>query len=146
MGCLILIMLIGGSLSLVIFMGKLIMLGVSNYIYLIIGILTTTIGIITYFKEYHEKQALIIFYGFSIVCTAILILTNASNKVLNGIVILLGIAAIGCLCGELWNLNPTPPVIGKSCNNCGKSVPISSKVGDRCPHCGVYWAEKNSNE
>lgn len=27
----------------------------------------------------------------------------------------------------------------KSCSNCGKSVSIGSTVGQRCPHCGVYW-------
>lgn len=25
------------------------------------------------------------------------------------------------------------------CENCNKKVPTSSKAGQRCPHCGVYW-------
>lgn len=29
--------------------------------------------------------------------------------------------------------------MAKSCGACGKSVSSSSKVGDRCPHCGVKW-------
>jgi hypothetical protein len=27
----------------------------------------------------------------------------------------------------------------KSCGNCDKSVPITTSVGDRCPHCGVRF-------
>lgn len=33
-------------------------------------------------------------------------------------------------------------LIEKSCGACGKSVPLSSKVGDRCPHCGVVWGHE----
>ncbi|MBN1408048.1 MAG: hypothetical protein JW956_09670 [Calditrichaceae bacterium] len=30
-------------------------------------------------------------------------------------------------------------MITKSCGACGKTVSPGSKVGDRCPHCGVIW-------
>ena len=30
-------------------------------------------------------------------------------------------------------------MVSKSCGACGKEVSPSSKVGDRCPHCGVVW-------
>jgi hypothetical protein len=36
-------------------------------------------------------------------------------------------------------------VIGKSCCNCGKSIPTSIGVGDRCPHCGVTFGEERSS-
>lgn len=28
------------------------------------------------------------------------------------------------------------------CGSCGKSVSSSSKVGDKCPHCGARWLYK----
>lgn len=31
-----------------------------------------------------------------------------------------------------------------SCGKCGGSVSSNSKVGDRCPHCGVTWGRENS--
>ena len=31
-------------------------------------------------------------------------------------------------------------VAGKSCSACGQSVPVTSMVGQRCPHCGAYWS------
>jgi len=30
-------------------------------------------------------------------------------------------------------------IISKSCTSCGREVPLSSSVGDYCPHCGVRW-------
>ena len=30
-------------------------------------------------------------------------------------------------------------VIDKRCSNCGRSVPLNSHVGQRCPYCGAYW-------
>jgi len=30
-------------------------------------------------------------------------------------------------------------VVGKQCGACGRSVPMSCGVGQRCPHCGAYW-------
>ena len=34
----------------------------------------------------------------------------------------------------------------KTCLNCKKEVPASTKGGDRCPHCGVYFAyERNAD-
>ena len=30
-------------------------------------------------------------------------------------------------------------LISKSCTNCGREVPLSSSVGDYCPHCRVRW-------
>lgn len=32
----------------------------------------------------------------------------------------------------------------KSCGSCGKAVSVKSKVGDRCPHCGVRWGYENT--
>lgn len=31
----------------------------------------------------------------------------------------------------------------KKCSACGKSVPLSSTSGQRCPHCGVYWSSES---
>jgi len=28
----------------------------------------------------------------------------------------------------------------KQCSACGRSVPLSSKAGQRCPHCGAHWS------
>ena len=33
-------------------------------------------------------------------------------------------------------------LITKSCGACGKEVSPTSKVGDRCPHCGVIWGQE----
>jgi hypothetical protein len=30
----------------------------------------------------------------------------------------------------------------KTCSQCGREVAESSKAGDRCPHCGVYWSDE----
>jgi len=30
----------------------------------------------------------------------------------------------------------------KSCTKCEKHVPESSKVGDKCPHCGALWTNE----
>jgi predicted RNA-binding Zn-ribbon protein involved in translation (DUF1610 family) len=36
--------------------------------------------------------------------------------------------------------------VGKQCGACGRSVPMSSQVGQRCPHCGAYWGyRRNKN-
>lgn len=32
----------------------------------------------------------------------------------------------------------------KSCGKCGKQVSNTSKIGDRCPHCGVVWGRENT--
>ena len=39
----------------------------------------------------------------------------------------------------------TTTSVSKSCGKCGKSVSASSKVGDRCPHCGVRWGYENTS-
>ena len=31
----------------------------------------------------------------------------------------------------------------KSCGNCGKTVSNNSRIGMRCPHCGVVWGREN---
>ena len=31
----------------------------------------------------------------------------------------------------------------KRCGKCGKEVPLTSRVGQRCPHCGVRWGYEN---
>jgi uncharacterized protein YgiM (DUF1202 family) len=33
----------------------------------------------------------------------------------------------------------------KNCGKCQKEVSIYSKVGDRCPHCGVVWGKENTH-
>jgi hypothetical protein len=33
----------------------------------------------------------------------------------------------------------------KSCGSCGKEVPITSRIGMRCPHCNVRWGYENSS-
>ncbi len=36
---------------------------------------------------------------------------------------------------------PHPEMVyEKRCLSCNRAVPDSSKAGDRCPHCGVYWS------
>jgi hypothetical protein len=31
-------------------------------------------------------------------------------------------------------------ISSKSCSACGKNVPLTSRPGQRCPHCGAYWS------
>lgn len=33
----------------------------------------------------------------------------------------------------------------KSCGSCQKEVSVNSRVGMRCPHCGVRWGYENSH-
>lgn len=35
-------------------------------------------------------------------------------------------------------------VVSKRCVACGKPVSINSRIGQRCPHCGVIWGEETS--
>lgn len=39
----------------------------------------------------------------------------------------------------------TTRTVSKSCGKCGKKVSVTSKIGDRCPHCGVRWGYENSS-
>jgi len=41
---------------------------------------------------------------------------------------------------------PTPgtAILEKRCDHCGRSVSLDSEVGQRCPHCGAYWADKRN--
>jgi hypothetical protein len=32
----------------------------------------------------------------------------------------------------------------KTCSSCHKSVPTSSRAGQYCPHCGVYWSTETT--
>lgn len=32
----------------------------------------------------------------------------------------------------------------KQCMSCKKEIPLSSKVGQKCPHCGVFWSEETN--
>jgi hypothetical protein len=50
-----------------------------------------------------------------------------------------------------WATTPLPSMSGacaqwrlvsKSCSNCGRSVSLSSRAGDRCPHCGAIWGSE----
>lgn len=34
--------------------------------------------------------------------------------------------------------------LSKQCSNCGKDVPLNSKAGDQCPHCGVRWGYESN--
>lgn len=34
---------------------------------------------------------------------------------------------------------PSTTLVSKQCSACGNKVSNASKVGDRCPHCGVRW-------
>jgi hypothetical protein len=40
---------------------------------------------------------------------------------------------------QMHDRNPAGLGGAKWCESCKRGVPISSKVGDRCPHCGVVW-------
>ena len=31
-------------------------------------------------------------------------------------------------------------LVGKNCDGCGASVPLGSRVGDRCPSCRGVWS------
>lgn len=42
------------------------------------------------------------------------------------------------------NFAQSTSVISKTCGNCGKSVSVHSKIGQRCPHCGFIWGSENS--
>ena len=35
-------------------------------------------------------------------------------------------------------------LVGKRCGNCGGSLPLSTGVGSRCPHCGVLFGGEKS--
>lgn len=35
--------------------------------------------------------------------------------------------------------------ISKSCGSCGGAVSSSSRIGQRCPHCGVIWGRENTH-
>lgn len=35
--------------------------------------------------------------------------------------------------------------ISKSCGSCGGAVSSSSRIGQRCPHCGVIWGKENTH-
>jgi len=36
-------------------------------------------------------------------------------------------------------------VIGKQCGRCLSPVPLSSRTGDRCPHCGIRWGHESQS-
>jgi hypothetical protein len=38
---------------------------------------------------------------------------------------------------------PSVKAIIKRCESCKTEVSVSSKVGDRCPHCGVLWGRES---
>jgi hypothetical protein len=46
--------------------------------------------------------------------------------------------------GALGFHQETPParMMVKRCKACQREVPVSSKVGDCCPHCGVRWGSE----
>lgn len=47
-----------------------------------------------------------------------------------------GLLSVGPQC---WTSRAAAEVVEKRCGNCQREVPLSSHVGQRCPHCGVYW-------
>ena len=38
------------------------------------------------------------------------------------------------------------PGATKHCGNCNSPVSASAEVGDKCPHCGVYWGREDETE
>jgi len=46
---------------------------------------------------------------------------------------------------ELYSDDMGITTMSKSCGACGKGVSSSSKVGDRCPHCGVVWGYEQTS-
>ena len=36
--------------------------------------------------------------------------------------------------------------VSKSCGSCGGAVSSSSRIGQRCPHCGVIWGRENTHK
>ena len=32
----------------------------------------------------------------------------------------------------------------KNCGSCQREVSINSRIGDKCPHCGVIWGRENT--
>ena len=34
--------------------------------------------------------------------------------------------------------------LSATCGSCGRAVAASSRVGQRCPHCGVIWGRENT--
>ena len=44
-----------------------------------------------------------------------------------------------------FSYSQTYTTTSKNCGKCGKSVSANSKVGDKCPHCGVIWGKENSH-
>ncbi len=37
-------------------------------------------------------------------------------------------------------------VVEKRCLACGREVPLTSQVGQRCPHCGAFWGRQVESE
>lgn len=35
-------------------------------------------------------------------------------------------------------------IVSKQCSACGRSVPITARVGERCPYCGAYWGSEST--
>lgn len=45
---------------------------------------------------------------------------------------------------SLSAFSQTFQTVSATCGSCGKAVSANSKVGDRCPYCGVIWGSENS--
>jgi len=56
----------------------------------------------------------------------------------------IGISSIIMVLFALLSHAQTRTVTSATCGSCKKAVSASSKVGDRCPHCGVRWGYENS--
>ena len=58
----------------------------------------------------------------------------------------LRLAIVCCTLALTGAVSPEPlfaqQIVGKQCENCGRAVPITSEVGDTCPHCGVTWGAR----
>ncbi len=55
---------------------------------------------------------------------------------------------------EGWKTGPVPTekpstspgyLTSKSCGRCGRTVPLASHAGDRCPHCGARWSYERAS-
>lgn len=42
------------------------------------------------------------------------------------------------------NSSSTSSNVIKQCSRCGRTVPISSRAGERCPFCGSYWSDERT--
>ncbi len=49
------------------------------------------------------------------------------------------------LCILTFSVFSQPYVISARCGNCKRAVPVTSRVGEKCPYCGVFWGSENKS-